>query len=340
MTSLWPLMMVVCSVTAGGGFEQAIDAARCRTVKLYGLGAGQQEGYGSGILVSEDGQVLTVLSILVDSDNIRAVTADGTRYAAAVTARDTTRHMALLQLAVPNQPDTPISGLPCFKQNSPASPAALSPGDWVVASGNSFQIAEGAEPVSVALGVFSGRARLDARRRRQDYTYPGDVLLLDAITSNPGLPGGPVVDLEGNWVGMVGRVAVSNATHTQLNHAFPVYLCHEFLREARHPELRASMAESRRQEGQHGVVDVGIRLFELGYRKKLVFVERVVRSSPAALAGLKSDDLIVSANGRSVPDLAAFRRVLDTVRPGDTVQLVVIRDDQHHTITIELDAQP
>jgi serine protease Do len=282
--------------------------------------------------------VLTVLSMLIDSNNIRAVTADGTRYAATVVARDAECQMALLQLADPETPDTPITGLPAFADLSALSSASLRPGDWIVAAGNSFNIAQGAEPVSLALGVFSGRTQLDARRRIQDYPFRGPVLAIDAVTTNPGAPGGPLVELDGRWVGMVGRVVVANATHTQLNHAFEVEQCVEFLRQARDPQLRAAAEQQRRQRKRANRADPGIELFEMAYKKKLVFVERVRPTSPAARAGLKADDLIISANSRNVPDLAAFRRVLDGLRPGDTLELVVIRDDRHQTITIKLDA--
>ena len=94
MTNLW----VHSAGVLGGGFDRAIEAALPRVVKLYGLGAGLEKGYGSGVLVSEDGKVLTVFSLLIDSHRLRAVTADGTAYGAKVLARDRDRQLALLQL--------------------------------------------------------------------------------------------------------------------------------------------------------------------------------------------------------------------------------------------------
>ena len=186
----------------GSGFERAIAAVSDRTVKLYGLGAGPQQGYGSGTVVSADGQVLTVLSLLIDATNIRAIGPDGTPYRARVLHRDQSRQMALLQLE-PAIGDGAVSGLAAFTEGSSAD---LVPGDWVIAAGNAFKVADGAEPVSVAVGVYSGRTELDARRRRRDYSFRGEVLAIDAVTSNPGKPGGPLVDLQGRWIGLLGRV--------------------------------------------------------------------------------------------------------------------------------------
>ncbi|HUU85483.1 MAG TPA: trypsin-like peptidase domain-containing protein, partial [Phycisphaerae bacterium] len=330
--SLWSSLRT-SPTPAEGDFDHAIDTVTARTVKLYGLGAGLQEGYGSGILVSPGGQVLTVLSILVDARNLRAVTADGTVYPASVVHRDPDRQLVLLQLEQPDTLGQEALALPCFRDGSSHH---LRPGDWVVAAGNAFKVADGAEPVSVAHGVFSGRINLDARRRTQDYPFHEQVLAIDAVTSNPGAPGGPLVDLDGRWVGMVGRVVVSNLTNTQFNHAVPVELCAEFLREARDPS-RSPTAEQPRRHDRDVSVDPGIKLFEMSYRKKLVYVESVRPSSPAARAGLRPDDLIVRANGRNVPDVAAFQRVLEQLKPGDGIELVVVRDDQLHNLNVTLD---
>jgi serine protease Do len=318
------------------GFEQAIEMAQARTVKLSGLGAGMQKGYGSGIVVSPDGLVLTVLTLLVDASKISAVTADGTTYQAVVVARDPALQMALLQLERLNEDQPPPSGLAAFSEGMSEH---LRPGSWLVAAGNSFKVADGAEPVSVAIGVYSGRARLDAKRREQEYEFREEVLVYDAVTANPGKPGGPVVDLDGRWVGMVGRVVTSNVTHTQFNHAFPVETCLAFLAAANDPAEGAAVANVS-PSPEAGPVDVGIKLFEMGYRKKLVYIEKVQPDSPAKRAGLRSDDLIVSAAGRSVPDLAAFQQILDGLQWGDSLELVVLRDDKAETVTLVLAEAP
>jgi len=87
----------------GGAFDRAIDSALPRVVKLYGLGVGAQAGYGTGVVVSSDGLVLTVLSLLIDARRVRAVTADGTHYEAEVVHRDNARQLALLRLKPPDQ---------------------------------------------------------------------------------------------------------------------------------------------------------------------------------------------------------------------------------------------
>jgi serine protease Do len=210
-----------------GGFGPAIETALTRMVKIYGASIGRQRGYGSGVLVSPDGKVLTTNSLLIDAVNLRVVTADGHIYPARVIYREDYRQLALLKLA--RHPENMNTDAPVAEQMAsmnlpyliPGGSHRLLPGDWVLAMGNPFKIADGAEPVSVSKGVLSGRARLDARQGTQDFPYRGDVLLIDAITSTVGSAGSAIFDVEENWVGLVGEIVQSRLTHTNLNYAYP-----------------------------------------------------------------------------------------------------------------------
>ncbi|MHC4695131.1 MAG: S1C family serine protease [Planctomycetota bacterium] len=338
-----------------GGYNRAIESASVRVVKLYGLGAGIQEGYGTGIVVSEDGLVVTVLSLLIDARVVRAIAHDGTRFEAHVVHRDPRRQLALLQLresersAHRTQRESAraktrgsadgVGPLPFFDLAREMQEAMLRPGMWVLAAGNPFKIADGAEPVTVAHGVFSGWTRLDARRRVKDFPYHGEVLVIDAITSNPGAPGSALVDLEGDLVGMIGRVVLSNMTHTHFNYAIPREVLHAFMLEAAAPAPDAAMAAGQELPGTaHRAVarvDPGIRLTRAGYRKVLPFVERLRRDSPAARAGVRKDDLILSLNGQAMPDVAAYDARLSVLSPDEPIDLVIRRGRTILSIRIE-----
>ena len=331
-----------------GGFDQAIEAAMPRVVKLYGLGAGAQKGYGTGVVVSQDGLVLTVSSLLIDANRIRAVGSDATPYEAEVVARDPTRQLALLRLK-PASGYRDVHGPAQAAHGGPlpffdlSREAALSPGDWVLAAGNAFKVADGAEPVSVAHGVFSARTRLDARRRLKDFPYTGEVLVIDAITSNPGAPGSAVVNLNGEFVGMIGRQVISNLTYTHLNFAMPRAVLYDFYLEATLDTVGDSMA-SALTIGSHepatewkkgAPFDPGIRISRVGYRTVLPFVERVRAGSPAQRAGVRRDDLILAVNGRSVADVAAYDDRLRALGPDEAIDLVVRRGRAILTIHIK-----
>ncbi len=349
------LVSVVAVAARGGGFDGAIEAASLRVVKLHGLGAGIQEGYGSGVVVSRDGLVVTVLSLLIEARVVTAIAHDGTRYEVEVVSRDSDRQLALLQLKHQNVETSKSQNVEKSSLRDPGAPgseqqhwgevngrdsnrgvgllpffdlqreALLSPGDWVLAAGNPFKIAGGAEPVSIAHGVFSGRTRLDARRRVKDFPYRGEVLVIDAVTSNPGAPGGALVNLDGTLVGMIGRVVLSNMTHTHFNYAIPRDVLHAFVLETTTPSSADAAATKRHAGDTFTALDPGIRLARTGYRTVLPFVERVQRASAAARAGVQKDDLILSFNGKAVPDVVAYDKQLGRLSPHEPIELVIRR---------------
>lgn len=334
----------------GGGFDRAVERLLPRVVKLYGVGAGKQAGYGSGVLVSEDGLVVTVYSLLINARELKVVDADGVSYGADVVHRDRARQLALLKMTPTIKPDSspeasdassnaisfPHFDLACAGVGGRRAflDELLLPGDWIVSAGNAFNVAVGAEPVSLAHGVYSARTRLDATRRVKDFVYEGDVLVFDAITSNPGAPGGAVVNLDGVFVGMVGRQVASNLTRTHFNYAMPRDVICAFLLEAtgeRTPESTQSAIASQRAES-------GIRLTKTGYQTVLPFVERVKRKSPADRAGVRQDDLILSVNGHNVGNVDECQKRLDAVTLGESISLVIRRDREIVTVLIETEA--
>lgn len=357
-------ILFLCMITSTAyseGFKLAIEKSLPRVVKLYGVGVGKEAGYGSGVLVSEDGMVLTVFSLLIDARTIRAVDADGNTYEADVLYRDRTRQLAMLKLKpifsvdlggawYETQPDQkihpeksfgpfPYYDLSCENDpvDKPCGPQ-LFPGDWVMSTGNAFKVADGAEKLSIAHGVFSTRTPLDARRRVKDFPYTGDVLVIDAITSNPGAPGSALVNLEGELIGLIGREVVSNMTHTHLNYALPRDVIHEFYLEsiAFQPGAVAANFLPRKNIPRE-IMDVGIRISKAGYQTVLPFVDRVKRNSPAANAGVRKDDLILSINNRNISSIDDYHKRMRSTRSGDPIDLVLRRG--RHIITVVIQAE-
>ncbi|MEK7731559.1 MAG: S1C family serine protease, partial [Planctomycetota bacterium] len=265
---------------------------------------------------------------------------DGTHYEAEVVRRDNTRQLALLRLKPPDQggdtaiPPDAICPFAHFDLKcGAADEAALRPGDWVLAAGNPFKVADGAEPVSVVHGVFSARTRLDARRQVKEFPYHGDVLVIDAITSNPGAPGSAVVDVDGRFVGMIGREVVSNLTHTHFNYAVPRDVLCEFFKEATGVTPRDALAAA--ASGSERAVDPGIRLTRTGYRDIPPMVDRVRRGSAAELAGVRQDDLILSLNGKNVANPEEYDERLRSIAAGEGIDLVIRRGRNVVTIRLE-----
>ncbi|MEK6674923.1 MAG: trypsin-like peptidase domain-containing protein [Planctomycetota bacterium] len=361
------LAIVTVSPCLAGGFDVAIDSATHRAVKLYGLGAGAQAGYGTGTMVSSQGHVLTVDSLLIDAKRVRVVLPDGTRHEAEVLYRDFSRQLALLQVRRPTSKSLveqfalePLGPFPFFDMKDGFAHATkdlhssanaerlneLRQGDWVLAAGNAFKVAEGPEMVSVAHGVFSTRTRLDARRRARDFPYQGDVLVIDAITSNPGAAGGPVVDIHGRLIGIIGREVISNLTHTHFNYAVPLDVLQAFyadamkFKEPTSPEELVSTVKTFEKSSSATAaalqdVDFGFRVTRAGYTTVLPFVEKVRLGSSAARGGLKEDDLILTVNGKNVADVIECEKRIADSPPGKPLDLVVRRDRAILPIRVE-----
>ena len=309
----------------GGPFADAIDTACERVVKVYGGTLGSEKGYGSGVIVSPDGRIVTTLSLLLEGRSIRVVLADGRRFPARVTRRDPGRQLALLEIDG--------SDLPSFDVSSSAH---LQPADWIISAANPFKVAEGRESVSISIGVLSGRTRLKARIRARDFPYDGPVLLTDVIVSSPGAAGGALVDAQGRLVGVIGRAVISRNTNTWVNYALPVEQVAAFLAD---PQAATRDADAGDAEPT-SAADLGIRLFDVGGRVRPAYVERVRPGSPAEKAGIRPGDLIVSADGTSVATCEEFRAALSGLRPGQSVELVAKRGERVIARTVEVAQKP
>ncbi len=304
-------------VRANPWFARAIEAAWKRTVKVYGASAGNVEGYGTGIIVSDDGLIVVGTGVYLSGRSVRVALPGRGMTDAAVLKQDRNLQLALLKVEV----DTPDY----FALTGEIEPQR---GDWVLAVSNAFKVAEGDEPLSVTLGVVSLPTRLEAMRNRRDVAYSGDLILIDAITSNPGASGGAVLDVEGRLIGMIGRVIESGDTNTRLNYAVPISALAGFV--AGDDEAPSVAAETTSTEPNGEPGDLGIRLLRLGgsATRDPAYIDRVLPGSAAAEGGLRSDDLIVSLDGERISSVAEFEERAEKLIAGKETVVVVKRGDE------------
>ncbi len=297
----------------------ALDARR-KTVKIIGAGIGREQGYATGVIVSPLGRILTAEGLPLAASRLRVVLPDGSVHLAEVVRRDDAIQAALLQIDAMT---------PRFFELEDKPTAAV--GDWVMAVANPFQVAELAEPLSVNLGVVSLRAELDTRRRATDFDVRCPILLIDAITANPGSPGGALVTVDGRLAGMVGKVLESESTNTRLNYAIPNDVLADFV--AGRPTTPTE-PEADDAEPDGGPVELGIRLFKLSGRRAPAYVDRVVAGSPADRAGIRRDDLVLTVNDEWVRTVEEYEQAVGELRRGADVLLVVKRGQQVLRLTL------
>ena len=298
--------------------------AQKRCVKIYGGGAGREHGYATGLLVSPDGLILTAQGIYLSEGRLRAVLPDGTRHDARVVRESESLQAALVQVDAKT---------PDFFLLPEASPVRQ--GDWVVAVSNVFNVATADEPLSVTLGVVSLRAEMAARHRMQDVPYAGELLLVDAITSNPGAPGGALCTLDGKLAGMLGKLFHSKHTRTRINYAVPIELLKPFVE-----GTPTATAAATPPKAAQGLPYVGIRLFTLSGKRAPAYVDRVAAGSPARRAGVRKDDLILAVAGTVVRNCRECEQALATLAPGRPVALLVKRKHSVKSLTVTPAALP
>ena len=291
-----------------GVFQTAIDSAQKKMVKVYGARAGRVDGYASGVVVSPDGLIVTMQGVYLDGLNTRVVLPDGTTHPATVMRRHRTLQLALLKVDVPTPEYFKLTEDPRGQK-----------GDWVVTLGNAFKVADGVEPMSVNLGIISLRTEIDARFNSRDVAYSGELVLIDAITSNPGAAGGAVVTVDGELVGTIGRVISSSETNTRLNYAVPRELLKQFVEGNLQEPTRPTVAN------RSTAADLGVRLFTLGGRGQPAYIDRVLQGSPAATVGLRPDDLIISLNGEKIGNVREFEAAMKVLPAGQEVIIIVKR---------------
>ncbi len=290
-----------------GLFQTLVEQNQQKMVKVFGAGAGQVDSFATGILVSGDGHVLTSQGVFLDGQQVRVVLNDGSSHSATVIRRNRVYQIALLKIDVETPDHFALSSDPVGEK-----------GDWVLALTNAFKVADKDEPVSATAGIISLRTELEARLSQRDVAYDGQLVLIDAITSNPGAAGGAVITADNRLVGMVGKVISSSETNTRINYAVPSSVLLSFFNDEQKPEEEA-------ESNPVGNADFGIVLFKMGGRSDPAYVDRVRSGSAAEKAELQPDDMIVSMAGEKIGTVKEYESVVKTLRANEEILIIVKR---------------
>ena len=281
----------------------------------------QQIGAGSGFFVSEDGFVVTNKHVVSDQTaDYSVVTNTGEVLPVTVVARDPALDIAILKADLNDAPHLEFGETSNLRQ-----------GDAVIAIGNAL----GEFSNSVSLGIISGLARNITAGGPMGPEQLEEVIQTDAAI-NPGNSGGPLLDLNGNVIGV--NVAVANRSEN-IGFALPA-------------NVIQSVVTSVQENGRIIRPQLGVRYMmltpELAERRALPFTEGaviisgpngepgVVPDSVAAKAGLRSDDVITELAGEKITTQRSLASVIRGLQVGDSVSLKVYRDGEFFTVTVVL----
>ncbi|MCA8968514.1 MAG: trypsin-like peptidase domain-containing protein [Planctomycetes bacterium] len=307
-------------------------------VKVFGKsGFAKIEAYGSGLVVSAEGDVLTWSHANLLDGNARVVFPDGSvhDYMRQIEHPDLGATMLRPRLPIPKLHLDSVRSL-----TFPSTRTELEPGTPVFSISNMFKLAEFAEPLSVTFGVVVSSLRSDLRLNLRRFPFQGEVLIVDA-PSGPGSHGGGLFGLDGQLYGMLTPISESAETNTQLHMAIPAHELAAFvaLGTGKKREAREIAAEINKDVDKPPV-EHGIQLFEAGRdRSPPAYVDRIRRNSPASRAKLRPDDLIVRVNDFPIRTCAEFHRAIRTFAPGDKIDLTFKRGATVMKVTLELEAK-
>ncbi len=332
------------SVAADVSFAEVVRRVNTKVVKIFGGGGFRGiQAYCTGVLISADGFILTVYTPTITVGEIIVHLYDGTRHRAELVAAEPTLDVALLRITERDRfKDQPLE----FVDLAAPMPA-VEVGTWILAFTNAFEVATRDEPVSVQRGLVAAIGPFAGRKGVFQAAYQGQAYFLDAITNNPGASGGLVTTRGGEPIGLVGKELRNTLTATWVNYAIPLPVVKSFALAAMRGEYRrvATPEPSARPNfgAYHGIVLVPDVL-----DRTPPFVESVHPGSPAALAGLRPDDLILFIrvplpgpgewDERVVHSCKMVHETLAGVPPDTTIKVVARRGGQLVSLDLTLAA--
>lgn len=283
----------------------------------------EQQGGGSGFLISDDGYIVTNNHVVTGGPRGEAVNqvtvtlTNGREYKARIVGRDAASDLALLKIDA--------TGLP-FVQFGDSSRARV--GDWVVAIGNPLGLGS-----TVTAGIISAVHR--------SLGQPGvngayDRYIQTDTAINRGNSGGPLFDLQGNVVGINNMLISPVGANIGVNFAIPA--------EAAIPVINALRAG---QKVERGYLGIGIAPVDedlaaaLGLPKdRGEFVQRVEEGGAASKAGLKRGDVVTKVNGKDVTPSQTLSYIVSNTKPGTRIPIEVVRDGKTMTLNAVVGTRP
>lgn len=273
---------------------------------------------GSGFVFRVAGghsYILTTYHVIENARSIRVMLLNGREFEAVIKGVDPHSDIAVLEIPTADTQPLPLG-------NS----AQLEVGEWVLAIGNPFGLQH-----TLTVGVVSAKGRTELGIN--DYE---DFIQTDAAI-NPGNSGGPLVNLDGQVVGMNTAIFSSSGGYMGIGFAIPV----NFVK---------TVADQLIQQGSVVRGQLGVLLQpltpELARRLKLdagqdgIAVTDVEPDSPAARAGFRKDDVIFSYAGLPVKDVGDFRNRVASTDPGKQVEIGILRNGKRQTLNVEIGRLP
>lgn len=286
------------------------------------------QSLGSGFLISRDGYIVTNEHVVEDAAKIIVTTTDGKEHDAEIIGMDRISDLALLKIKGKNYAFIPFG-------NSDD----VMVGEWVIAFGNPFGLFQLNDEPTVTVGVISAKDR-DWGKMDQSGRIYLDMLQTDAAI-NPGNSGGPLVNVNGECIGVNTFIYTGSANTNGfigIGFAIPSNKVQEII-----TLLKSKGSVDRDVWTGIEVQDITMDIARaLGIPQQGVIITRVQKGSPAEKAGIREDDIIIAIEGKKVESYADARVIMENLdlKVGDFLTLTILRDGKKITKKIRLEKMP
>ena len=280
---------------------------------FYGGGGGQQQeqiGTGSGVIISEDGYIVTNNHVINDASELEVTLNNKKVYKAKLIGSDVKMDIALLKIDAKEK----------LQYATFADSDQVKVGEWVLAVGNPYNLTS-----TVTAGIVSAKAR------NLDTNGIQSFIQTDAAV-NPGNSGGALVNTRGELVGI--NTMISSQTGSYVGYSFAVP-----------SNITKKLIEDFMEFGkvQRGILGVEIAELNGSISKELgvsetegVYVKKVNKNTGAEKAGLLKGDIIVQLDNQKINTFSELSGYINAKRPNDKVQVSFIRNGKNQTVSVTL----
>jgi Do/DeqQ family serine protease len=270
-------------------------------------------GYGSGVIISADGYIITNNHVIEDANEVEVALNDIRTFTAVVVGRDPSTDIALLKIDA--------KGLPYLTYGDSDK---LRLGQWVLAIGNPFNLTS-----SVTAGIVSAKGRslglLEDQYRIESFIQTDAAL-------NRGNSGGALVTTDGDLVGITSAILSPSGSYAGNSFAIPVSIVSKVVADLKeYGEVQRAIIGVNISD----ITSQDIKDNKLGEARG-VMVTGITANGAAEAAGIKEGDIIVKVDGRFTNTTADLQEEISRKRPGDKVSVVVIRKSSEKEFNVVL----
>lgn len=268
---------------------------------------------GSGLVISEDGYVLTNYHVIAKAEKVNVQLRDRREFEAEIVGTDKQSDLALLKVEASDLPTVNIG-----------SSDAVQVGEWVMAIGAPFGFEN-----TITKGIVSAKGRSLPNSNYVPF------IQTDAAV-NPGNSGGPLFNMEGEVIGVNSQIVSRSGGFNGLSFAVPI-------------DMAMNVVDQLKQDGEVSRGWLGVMIQEVDRelaqsfdmdRPRGALVARVMSDSPAQKAGLKPGDIVVEFNGRSIETSSKLPHIVGRMEAGSEAEAVILREGKRQTLNVTVGKLP